>query len=695
MTRTRDMALIRNIGIMAHIDAGKTTTTERILYYTGRSHKIGEVHEGTAVMDWMEQEQERGITITSAATSCEWRDYQINIIDTPGHVDFTIEVERSLRVLDGAITVLDGVAGIEPQTETVWHQADHYKVPRLVFANKMDRVGADFDRCVEMLQRVLGAKPLVIQRPIGEAETFIGVIDLITMKRLIWVDETLGAEYVEHELEEAERDEMGAHREALLEQLSDYDMELLEMLLEGEQPSVEKIKAVLRTATIDHLAVPVLCGSAFRNKGIQPLLDAVLDFLPSPKDIPPVLAHRLDGPEDAPGVSCPPTEDAPFVALVFKIMSDSFVGHLTYLRVYSGQLEAGSTVFNARTGKRERIGRLLKMHANQREDISICRAGDIVAAVGLKSAGTGDTLCDNKHRVSLERIQFPEPVIRIAIEPKTRAEEDRLAASLERLTIEDPSFRVTSDKETGQTLISGMGELHLEIIVNRLLREFKVQANVGRPQVSYRETVAGVGRGEGEFIRQMGVKAHFAQCTLQIEPGEKASGFQFHSQLDENALPKVYVSAVEAGAKAGYESGVVVGFPMVDVKVTLVAAVHRDAESTETAFMAASSMAFRKACEAATPQILEPVMTVEMVVPEENLGDVIGDVNARGGEVKNLEQRTKVQAISAQVPLDKMVGYSTDLRAMTQGRGTYSMHFSHYAPVPAATQQRLTGGFGF
>ena len=679
---------------MAHIDAGKTTTTERILFYTGRSHKLGEVHEGTAIMDWMEQEQERGITITSAATTCSWLDCQVNIIDTPGHVDFTIEVERSLRVLDGAVAVLDGVAGVEPQTETVWRQADHYRVPRLVFANKMDRVGADFDRCVEMLQSRLGAHPLVVQRPIGLGESFIGVIDLVKMKRVLWHDESLGAEYSVQDLEGDELEEAEMHREALLDALSIHDDSLLETMLEGGPVTTQQVVAALRHVTINNLGIPVLCGSAFKNKGIQPLLDAVVSYLPSPLDVPPVVAHLVEGKEmSEETVARPPEDNAPFAALAFKIMSDAYVGHLTFLRVYSGSLESGKVVHNPRLGKRERVGRLLRMHANQREEIPACYAGDIVAAVGLKGVVTGDTLCADEDRVFLERIVFPEPVIRIAIEPKTKADEDKLTVALDRLAIEDPSFRVVADRETGQTLIAGMGELHLEIIVDRLMREFRVEANVGKPQVSYRETVTREGEGEGRFVRQAGGKGQYGHCNLRVEPGERGSGFSFRSEVEPGQVPRIYWPAVEAGARSGYESGVLAGYPMADVVAVLVSGSFDEADSSETAFKVAGGMAFRAACEAAGPQVLEPVMAVEVVVPDEHLGDVIGDINSRGGEIKKVESRGISQSVGAAVPLDRMVGYSTDLRSATQGRGTYTMQFSHYAPVPPATFERLVGGF--
>jgi elongation factor G len=685
--------MTRNIGIMAHIDAGKTTTTERILYYTGRSHKIGEVHEGTAIMDWMTQEQERGITITSAATTCGWKDHIINIIDTPGHVDFTIEVERSLRVLDGAIAVLDGVAGVEPQTETVWRQADKYKVPRLVFANKMDRAGADFDRCVDMVQERLGATPLVLQRPIGIEADFAGVIDLVRGEEIIWRDETLGAEFEASPVSDGQRDIYEMHREALLEALSSFDDDLLMMVLEGEEPPAEFIEEVVRKATLSSKAVPMLCGSAFKNKGIQPLLDAVISYLPSPEDVPAVEGLRVDGNRatEIP-VSRDAKDDAPFSALVFKIVSEQY-GRLSYFRVYSGSLKAGDVAFNPVKGKRERIGRLLRMHANQREDIQECFAGDIVAAVGMKLATTGDSLCDDKQRILLERIEFPEPVIRIAIEPKSKAAQEKLSTALGKLEVDDPSFQVITDKETGQTLIAGMGELHLEIIVDRLLREFKIEANVGKPQVTYRETVTAEGKGEGKFIRQTGGKGQYGHCWLVVRPGAEGEGFTFSSQIKGGKIPADFIPAIEEGAKSAFSSGPVGGYPMVDIHVDLVDGSFHEVDSSEAAFKVAGSMAFRAACAEASPVLLEPVMAVEVVVPEENVGDVIGDINSRMGEVRGMEPRGRVQAITAIVPLARMMGYATPLRSATQGRGTYSMQFARYAPVPPDVARSIVGFF--
>ncbi|MEZ4471801.1 MAG: elongation factor G [bacterium] len=691
MSRQVPISMVRNIGIMAHIDAGKTTTTERVLYYTGRSYKIGEVHEGTAVMDWMAQEQERGITITSAATTCQWGSHTINIIDTPGHVDFTIEVERSLRVLDGAIAVLDGVAGVEPQTETVWRQANKYHVPRLVFVNKMDRVGADFDRCVEMVKARLDVTPLVLQRPIGREGGFIGVLDLISGKQIVWHDESLGAMFDVLDVGDDLQDELELHREALLDVLSTFDDELLEMLLEGQVPPAEMLHGVVRRATLTAGAAPVLCGAAFRNKGIQPLLDAVVRYLPSPSDVPAIEGHPVDGATVSDALVTRPADDnAPFAALVFKIASDPY-GQLSYFRVYSGTLEAGKVVFNTAKGKRERIGRLLRMHANQREDIKWCGAGDIVAAVGMKFASTGDTLCADVDRVLLERIDFPDPVIRRAVEAKTKADEEKLTAALARLELEDPSFKVLVDSETGQTLIAGMGELHLEIIVDRLGREFNVAAKVGRPQVAYRETVTGEARAEGRFVRQAGTKGQYGHCWLAVRPGEPGSGFTFRNSVAPTVIPAVFANAVEQGVRGAFSSGPLGGYPMVDVAVELVDGSFDEADSSEAAFMAAGTMAFRAACREAEPALLEPVMEVEIVVPEEYLGDIIGDINSRHGEVRGMELRGSAQALTAELPLARMVGYATDLRSATQGRGTYSMHFKRYAIVPPEVSRGIVG----
>ncbi|MEZ4431221.1 MAG: elongation factor G [bacterium] len=703
MSRSISIGRTRNIGIMAHIDAGKTTTTERILFYTGRSHRIGEVHEGTAIMDWMEQEQERGITITSAATTCGWtarrwlgddkgEAHQINIIDTPGHIDFTIEVQRSLRVLDGAITVLDGVAGVEPQTETVWRQADKYRVPRIVFVNKLDRVGADFDNCVEMVQSRLGAQTLVMQRPIGRESGFRGLIDLVTMTQVIWSGDSPDSQFDAGPIADELREEADLHREVLLEALSIHDDALLEMLLEGATPAVEQLRAIIRKVTLASAAVPVFCGAAFKNKGVRHLLDAVVDYLPSPSDVPPVTGLRVKNkaPTDE-LVERPVDDNAPFAALAFKIASDPFVGQLTYFRVYSGTLKTGTVVFNATKGKRERVGRLLRMHANQREDIDACHAGDIVAAVGMKEVTTGDTLCVESHPLLLEKIDFPEPVIRIAIEPKTKADQDKLAEALRRLEIEDPSFRVGVDGETGQTVIAGMGELHLDIIVDRLVREFKVVANVGKPQVAYRETVTVAASGEGRFVRQAGGKGQYGHVILEVSPGERGSGFTLAADVKNDVIPSEYIPAIEAGARSGYESGPLAGFAMADVHVRITGGSYHEVDSSEVAFTVAGTMAFRDACEKASPVILEPVMEVEVVVPEEHVGDVIGQVNAKRGDVKRMMARGAMQFVTADIPLASMFGYATELRSGTQGRGTYTMQFSHYAPVPPAVAKNIVG----
>ena len=702
MSRSTPIRRTRNIGIMAHIDAGKTTTTERILFYTGRSHRIGEVHDGTATMDWMEQEQERGITITSAATTCSWTArswlgvdggvrHQINIIDTPGHIDFTIEVQRSLRVLDGAIAVLDGVAGVEPQTETVWRQADKYRVPRLVFVNKLDRVGADFDTCVEAVQNRLDAQTLVLQRPIGRESGFNGLIDLVSMTQCIWDSDSPDADVEQGPIGEAHLEEAELHREALLDALSTFDDTLLEAILEGEVEEAE-VRRVIRKATLDSEAVPVLCGAAFKNKGVRHLLDAVVDYLPSPIDVPPVTGVRVKNkaPTDE-TVERLAEDDAPFAALAFKIATDPYVGQLTYFRVYSGTHQSGKVVYNATQGRRERVGRLLRMHANQREDIQVCHAGDIVAAVGLKGVKTGDTLCAEHQQLLLEQIDFPEPVIRIAIEPKTKADQDKLSDALKRLEIEDPSFRVGVDGETGQTIIAGMGELHLEVIVERLMREFKVVANVGKPQVTYRETVSGEARGEGRFVRQTGGKGQYGHAVLRVSPGERGSGCTVVCEASADQIPKEFVSAVEAGARSGYESGPLAGYPMVDVHVRITGGSFHDVDSSEVAFNIAGTMAMRDACEKAAPVILEPVMEVEIVAPEEHVGDVIAHVNSRRGEIQNMAVRGPSQFVIAMVPLASMFGYATDLRSATQGRGTYTMQFAHYAPVPSAVAKSIVG----
>jgi elongation factor G len=680
MARTVSLDKTRNIGIMAHIDAGKTTTTERILYYTGINYKIGEVHEGTATMDWMVQEQERGITITSAATTCLWRDHRVNIIDTPGHVDFTIEVERSLRVLDGAVGVFCSVGGVEPQTETVWRQADKYEVPRIAFVNKMDRLGADFFRVVQMIKDRLGARAVPLQLPIGAEDKFVGVIDLVRMKAVVWEDESLGAKFRDEAIPEEMALVAAEYREKLIEAVADSDETVMEKYLEGREISQAELINAIRSATLAIKVIPVLCGSAFRNKGVQPLLDAVVEYLPSPLDIPPV--KGID-PDSQTSDERPPNDDAPFSALAFKIMTDPFVGTLSFFRVYSGSLTAGASVYNSTKGKRERIGRLLKMHANKREEIKEVYAGDIAAAVGLRTATTGDTLCDENHPIILESIEFPEPVISIAIEPKSKADQEKLGLSLQKLATEDPSFRVRTDEETGQTIISGMGELHLEIIVDRLLREFNVGANVGKPQVAYKETVRKSVEQQGKFIRQTGGRGQYGDVWIKLEPQQPGTGFEFVDAIKGGSVPREYIPAVEKGVKEATENGALAGYPIVDVKVTLFDGSYHDVDSSEIAFKIAGSMAFKQAARKASPVLLEPIMSVEVVVPEDFMGDVIGDLNSRRGKVLGMDTRPAAQAIDARVPLAQMFGYATDLRSMTQGRATYTMQFSHYEPVPA------------
>jgi len=676
----------RNIGIMAHIDAGKTTTTERILYYTGVSHKIGEVHEGTATMDWMEQEQERGITITSAATTCSWRDYNINIIDTPGHVDFTIEVERSLRVLDAAVAVFCSVGGVEPQSETVWRQADKYGVPRLAFINKMDRVGADFFRGVQMIKDRLKANPLPIQIPVGKEENFKGVVDLVRMKAVIWNDESLGAEYSEIEIPAELIDEANEYREKMIEEISSHDDALMEKYLSGEVLTEAEIMSAIRTGTIAIKFCPVICGSSFKNKGVQNLLDAVVDYMPSPLDIPAIKGIDIDNGEEIERLA---SDAEPFAALGFKIMTDPFVGQLTFFRVYSGVVAAGSYVYNSTKGKKERIGRILKMHANKREEVKEVYAGDIAAAVGLKYTTTGDTLCDEDKQVILESIEFPEPVISIAIEPKTKAEQEKLGFGLQKLASEDPSFRVKTDEETGQTIISGMGELHLEIIVDRLKREFKVEANVGKPQVAYRETITKKVKVEGKFVRQSGGRGQYGHVWLEIEPQEAGKGFEFVDAIKGGVVPREYIPAVGKGALEATDNGIMAGFPVVDIKVTLVDGSYHEVDSSEMAFKIAGSMGFKEGCAKAGPIILEPIMSVEVVVPEEYMGDVIGDLNSKRGRIMGMDSRAGAQVISAMVPLASMFGYSTDLRSATQGRATYAMTFDHYEPVPKSVSEEI------
>lgn len=664
---------------MAHIDAGKTTTTERILYYTGVTYKIGEVHEGTAVMDWMVQEQERGITITSAATTCSWRDHKINIIDTPGHVDFTIEVERSLRVLDGAVAAFDSVAGVEPQSETVWRQANKYNVPRIAFMNKMDRMGADFYMSVNTMVDRLGANPVPIQLPIGSEENFRGPIDLVRMKAYYYDDETLGAKYVEGDIPEEHMAQATEYREKMLEALSDVDDKIMTKYLNGEEVTTEEIMAALRKGTVEMKFTPVLCGSAFKNKGVQHLLDAIVDFLPSPCDIPPIVGKD---PETGAEVIRHAKDSDPFSALAFKVMTDPFVGQLTFLRVYSGVMNAGSYIYNSSKGTKERVGRLLKMHANKREDIKEVSAGDIAAAVGLKSSLTGDTLCDEKSPVLLEKMEFPDPVISVAIEPKTKVDQERLSQSLGKLAQEDPSFKVSINEETGQTLIAGMGELHLEIIVDRLLREFKVGANVGKPQVAYKETIKAASKAEGKFVRQSGGRGQYGHVYIELEPLEAGKGFEFVSKVVGGSVPREYFSAVEKGIKEAMDSGVLAGYPVVDIKATLYDGSYHEVDSSEMAFKIAGSMGFKEAARKGKPAIMEPIMNVEVVTPEEYMGDVIGDLNSRRGKIQQMEKRGKAQVIKSQVPLSEMFGYATDLRSKTQGRATYTMQFSHYDEVP-------------
>ncbi len=685
MPRVYSLEKTRNIGIMAHIDAGKTTTTERILFYTGVTHKIGNVDEGNTVMDWMEQERERGITITSAATTCFWRDCRINIIDTPGHVDFTIEVERSLRVLDGAVAVFCGVGGVQPQSETVWRQADKYRVPRIAFVNKMDRVGADFDRAVRQIRERLRANPIVLQIPYGSEESFRGVIDLIDMKAVVFDEESQGARFQLEEIPAGLKEAAVAARGKLLEAAADFDDALMEKVLEGREPTREELISALRKGTVAMKAVPVLCGSAFKNKGVQQLLDAIVDLLPTPLDIPPV-SGKVAGGEDA----TRETDDrAPFSALAFKIMTDPFVGQLTFFRVYSGMLEAGSYVYNSVKGRKERMGRILQMHANKRVEITEVYAGDIAAAVGLRGTTTGDTLCDENHPIVLERMEFPAPVISIAIEPKTKADQDKLGASLQKLAVEDPSFRVRTDEETAQTIISGMGELHLEIIVDRLQREFKVEANVGKPQVAYRETITAAVESEGRYIRQTGGRGQYGHVWLKITPRKPGEGFEFVNGIVGGVVPREYVPAVEKGIIEAMEGGVLAGYPMVDIGVELFDGSYHDVDSSEMAFKIAGSIGFKDGCLRAKPILLEPIMSCEVVTPEDYMGDVIGDLNSRRGRIQGMEARSGVQVITAEVPLAEMFGYATTLRSMSQGRATYTMQFSHYSQVPANISEEI------
>ena len=685
-----DLARVRNIGIMAHIDAGKTTTTERILYYTGINYKIGEVHDGAATMDWMEQEQERGITITSAATTCQWKDHTINIIDTPGHVDFTVEVERSLRVLDGAVAVFDGVAGVEPQSETVWRQADRYSVPRMCFVNKLDRTGADFYMCVDMIVSRLNAVPLVLQLPIGNEADFIGVVDLVGMRALTWRGETaMGEDYAVEEIPADMRAKADEWRERLLETLSENDDTVLEKYLEGENLSEQEIKDGIRRATLAASVTPVLTGTAFKNKGVQPMLDAVIDFLPSPIDVEAVEGHKMGNEEEA--MTRKPSEDEPFSALAFKIMSDPHLGKLTYVRVYSGTLQTGTQVLNSTKDRKERIGKIYRMHANKREEIDATGAGDIVAVMGLKDTTTGDTLCDSGNPVVLESMTFPEPVISVAIEPKTKSDQEKLGTAIQRLAEEDPTFRVSTNEETGQTIIEGMGELHLEVLVDRMKREFKVEANVGKPQVAYRETLTKpVEKVEYTHKKQTGGSGQFGRVIIAVEPNiEEGGGYLFENKVTGGRIPREYIPSVDAGCQEAMENGVLAGYPMVDVKVILLDGAYHDVDSSELAFKIAGSMAFKDAANRAKPALLEPMMAVEVTTPEDFMGDVIGDLNSRRGQVQAMEERSGARVVKALVPLSEMFGYVGDLRSRTQGRASYSMQFDSYAQVPQAVATEI------
>ena len=685
-----DLARVRNIGIMAHIDAGKTTTTERILYYTGINYKIGEVHDGAATMDWMEQEQERGITITSAATTCQWKDHTINIIDTPGHVDFTVEVERSLRVLDGAVAVFDGVAGVEPQSETVWRQADRYSVPRMCFVNKLDRTGADFYMCVDMIVSRLNAVPLVLQLPIGNEADFIGVVDLVGMRALTWRGETaMGEDYAVEEIPADMQAKADEWREKLLETLSENDDTVMEKYLEGEELSEQEIKDGIRRATLAASVTPVLTGTAFKNKGVQPMLDAVIDFLPSPIDVEAVEGHKMGNEEEA--MTRKPSEDEPFSALAFKIMSDPHLGKLTYVRVYSGTLQTGTQVLNSTKDRKERIGKIYRMHANKREEIDATGAGDIVAVMGLKDTTTGDTLCDSGNPVVLESMTFPEPVISVAIEPKTKSDQEKLGTAIQRLAEEDPTFRVSTNEETGQTIIEGMGELHLEVLVDRMKREFKVEANVGKPQVAYRETLTKpVEKVEYTHKKQTGGSGQFGRVIIAVEPNiEEGGGYLFENKVTGGRIPREYIPSVDAGCQEAMENGVLAGYPMVDVKVTLLDGAYHDVDSSELAFKIAGSMAFKDAANRAKPALLEPMMAVEVTTPEDFMGDVIGDLNSRRGQVQAMEERSGARVVKALVPLSEMFGYVGDLRSRTQGRASYSMQFDSYAQVPQAVATEI------
>jgi elongation factor G len=686
MARTVPLERMRNIGIAAHIDAGKTTTTERILYYTGRSHKIGEVHEGTATMDWMEQEQERGITITSAATTCSWRDMQINIIDTPGHVDFTAEVERSLRVLDGAVAVFDAVAGVQPQSETVWRQADKYHVPRICFINKMDRVGADFYRSVSTIVDRLKARPVPIQIPVGAEDQFKGIVDLVQMNAKIWRDETLGAEYDTVEIPEDLLETAQQYRDQMIEAVSEFDEALFEKYVQGEELTIAEIQAGIRKATIAIKIFPVICGSAFKNKGVQTMMDAVVDYLPSPLDIPPVLGIDVDHPDQK--LIRHPSDDEPFAALVFKIMTDPYSGQLAFFRVYSGKMNAGESVFNVAKGRRERVGRLMRMHANKREDIQEIRAGDICAAVGLKSVSTGDTICDEDHPIALEKIDFPTPVIQLAVEPKTKADQEKMGMAISKLAQEDPTFRVQTDPETGQTILSGMGELHLEIIVDRMMREFGVAANVGKPQVAYRETIRQMAEYDYTHKKQTGGSGQYARCKLRVEPNP-GKGYEFENEIRGGNIPKEFIPAIEKGVVEALEGGIMAGFPMVDVKVSVYDGAYHEVDSSEMAFKICGSICVKEACRRAKSVLLEPVMAVEVVVPDEYMGPVNGDLISRRGQLEGTEIQGSTQMIRASVPLSDMFGYATELRSRTQGRGSFTMHFSRYEEVPRSIAEEI------
>jgi len=687
MARTTPLERMRNIGIAAHIDAGKTTTTERILYYTGKSHKLGEVHEGTAVMDWMEQEQERGITITSAATTCEWRDIQINIIDTPGHVDFTAEVERSLRVLDGAVAVFDAVAGVQPQSETVWRQADKYSVPRICFINKMDRVGADFYHSVQTIVDRLKCRPVAIQIPIGAEEKFLGIVDLVEMRGVIWHDETLGSQYDVVDIPDDLKEKAKEYRALMIEAISEHDEALMHKFIEGEAITNDEIRAGIRKATIAMHIFPVICGTAFKNKGVQTMLDAVVDYLPSPLDVPAIEGHDVDDPEKI--LYRHASDSEPFSALVFKIMTDPYVGQLAFFRVYSGTLKAGEFVFNVAKSRKERVGRLLRMHANKREEIQEIVSGDICAAVGLRTVSTGDTICDDMHPIVLENIDFPMPVIQLAVEPKTKADQEKMGLAIQKLAQEDPTFRVNTDPETGQTILSGMGELHLEIIVDRMMREFGVGANVGKPQVAYRETIRKHAEAEGRHIKQTGGHGQYGHVKIRVEPLPSGSGFVFENEVTGGRVPKEYINPTEVGIKEALEGGILAGYPMSDIQVTLYDGSYHDVDSSEMAFKIAGSMAIKEAARRAKPVLLEPIMAVEVVVPEDYMGDVIGDLYSRRGRIEATELRGTTRIIKSMVPLSAMFGYATELRSRTQGRGSFTMHFGKYEEVPAAQSEEI------